>query len=290
MRQSIELGGRHRNRASPLPSTPRSNSVSNPLEELAERLLDVTQSGQIRLTELRATADNSLELQQQLLAQADRVLQASPGLADEPADAGEWERENTELRDELQWTRNQLLEAREQLEQGGGGEDAGLKADLEQAYRELEMLRNELSDAHDQLDEMSGPIMGANGSANDEKVTELEEQVESLQSQLSAAQSELESQPEPVETPEHDRFASSEEIAAERENLRKLQEEWHEKLRKGELEISLERAKMARERAEMEEKITMMEGELRALSGGGATTKEPQKGGKWFARLGLKGD
>ena len=44
-------------------------------------------------------------------------------------------------------------------------------------------------------------------------------------------------------------------VREERENLQRLQDEWREKLRRAEVEISVERAKIARERREMDETL-----------------------------------
>ena len=44
-------------------------------------------------------------------------------------------------------------------------------------------------------------------------------------------------------------------VREERENLKRLQDEWREKLREAEIDISVQRAKLARERAELEEKL-----------------------------------
>ena len=76
-------------------------------------------------------------------------------------------------------------------------------------------------------------------------------------------------------------------VKQEREKLEALQQEWREKLRKAEIDISVERAKIARERAQLEERLQALE--QRSISG---DAKEPvaeaPKRGKWLARLGLK--
>ena len=76
-------------------------------------------------------------------------------------------------------------------------------------------------------------------------------------------------------------------IQEERERLNVLKEEWREKILQAEVEVSLERAKIARQRAELEE--------LRATSKGAAAAKtdpeteqaERVTHGRWLARLGL---
>lgn len=77
-------------------------------------------------------------------------------------------------------------------------------------------------------------------------------------------------------------------VQEERNNLRRLQQEWEEKLRQAEIEISVERAKIARQRAELE-------GQLHAADPGAshAQAEEPASGkpahGRWLSRLGLGG-
>ena len=73
-------------------------------------------------------------------------------------------------------------------------------------------------------------------------------------------------------------------IRRERENLAKLQDEWKEKLREAELEISVQRAKIAREQAELEDKLR----EFRAF-GSPATQSESVEKPKrrWLAKLGI---
>ncbi len=82
-------------------------------------------------------------------------------------------------------------------------------------------------------------------------------------------------------------------IQQEREKLRKLQEEWRDKLRHAEIDISVERARMARQRAEIEEKVSAYESQRgKNASDGdpGASNdgnKKPVRG-RWLSRLGLK--
>jgi chromosome segregation ATPase len=79
-------------------------------------------------------------------------------------------------------------------------------------------------------------------------------------------------------------------IQEERKNLAQLQEECRDKLRHAEIEISLERAKIARERVQLDEKLRALE-----QKGLNSTTnseeKKPAKPvrGRWLAHLGLTG-
>jgi hypothetical protein len=78
-------------------------------------------------------------------------------------------------------------------------------------------------------------------------------------------------------------------IREERENLRQLQEEWREKLRQTEVDVSVERAKIARERLKLDEQIQHVESAQAALNENGGSLNSKHKGarGKWLSRLGL---
>jgi hypothetical protein len=80
-------------------------------------------------------------------------------------------------------------------------------------------------------------------------------------------------------------------IHQERDNLKQLQDKLREELKKAEVDISLERAKMARERADIDEKLRLLEAERASgpcdPAAPGEKGKQPARG-KWLARLGLK--
>lgn len=82
------------------------------------------------------------------------------------------------------------------------------------------------------------------------------------------------------------------ELEQEREQLKKLQDEWHEKLRSAEVEISIERAENARVRSQLQDKMRDLEAKLAAIEK--QSEKETGHGGKprrrWMDRLGLSGD
>lgn len=79
-------------------------------------------------------------------------------------------------------------------------------------------------------------------------------------------------------------------IRDERENLRRLQEEWREKLRQAEVEISVERAKFARDRIELDEQVRALEGERASLQPNEGKSGKKKARGNWLSRLGLKDD
>jgi chromosome segregation ATPase len=83
---------------------------------------------------------------------------------------------------------------------------------------------------------------------------------------------------------------SDELIRQEREALKRLQDNLREQLKAAEVDISVERARLARERAEVDEKIRGLEAEKANMPAGGDSSGDKSKkpgGRKWLARLGL---
>jgi hypothetical protein len=79
-------------------------------------------------------------------------------------------------------------------------------------------------------------------------------------------------------------------VQEQRANLRRLQQQWEEKLRQAEVEISMERAKIARERAEFEGKRAAAAGPASPTPQDAdqpAAAEKPPRG-RWLAKLGLR--
>lgn len=83
---------------------------------------------------------------------------------------------------------------------------------------------------------------------------------------------------------------SDELVREEREKLQKLQQEWEEKFRKGEVAASLERAKLSRERQELATKKMELEDQLEQLRRVNQTleTGERPPSRRWLAALGIR--
>jgi hypothetical protein len=81
-------------------------------------------------------------------------------------------------------------------------------------------------------------------------------------------------------------FNNDELIEQQRERLRVLEKEWEAKLRTAEIDISLERAKIARDRAELEEKLESERSRPAAGTAEGDGGKPNRN--RWLTRLGLK--
>lgn len=82
---------------------------------------------------------------------------------------------------------------------------------------------------------------------------------------------------------------SDEIIRQEREKLAQAQAEWREKIGQAEIEISVQRAKIARERTEIDEKARQfqIDQDNRPMNADGSDSGKPTRG-RWLARLGLK--
>lgn len=80
-------------------------------------------------------------------------------------------------------------------------------------------------------------------------------------------------------------------IRQERESLKAMQAQLQEQLKQAEIDISLERARLARERTDVEERLRTLEQE-KAKSPSGkespADKKKSSGGGRWLSRLGLR--
>ncbi|WP_145057999.1 coiled-coil domain-containing protein [Adhaeretor mobilis] len=83
---------------------------------------------------------------------------------------------------------------------------------------------------------------------------------------------------------------SNELVQEEVERLKKLQGEWEDKVRKSELEFSVERAKLARERSKMENQISNISSEVADKPSQTEGDSEVQPKRRWLAALGLRED
>ena len=79
-------------------------------------------------------------------------------------------------------------------------------------------------------------------------------------------------------------------IQQERESLERMKSEWRDKLGKAEIEISMERAKIAREKKELEAEIEKLQEERKQIieEVSGSENADAAQKNRWFARLGLE--
>lgn len=170
---------------------------------------------------------------------------------------------------------------------------SGEKLDWEaQKRRMLEALEADGDDAEDDEERKAERLKmqeviaqtDAALAAKDEEIAELRQLLEAQSGSIgdmavgAAAFAEILSKDEVVQT--------------ERERLQQLQQEWEAKLREAEIDLSVQRAKIARERAEIEERQRLLEEQKARHSedadpGDGNKAGKPPRG-RWLARLGLK--
>ena len=133
----------------------------------------------------------------------------------------------------------------------------------------------------------------------DQVVAEKEQRVAEQEQEIQALKQLLEQQATQVGSATEEMSAiaelldGDELICAERENLRRLQIEWREKLRQAEVDTSLERAKLARERARLDEEQQSIKQEREQYgvkSDSSSDAGEPRQARRWLARLGIKDD
>jgi chromosome segregation ATPase len=118
-------------------------------------------------------------------------------------------------------------------------------------------------------------------SITDRVVADKDREIAELREQLSVQPKEIIEKPLTAELLDKDEI-----IAAERAKLEALQKEWHEKLRGAELEMSVQRATLARKEAEVEQKLQAVQ-DAQADPATGADGK-PRR--RWLSALGLRDD
>lgn len=126
----------------------------------------------------------------------------------------------------------------------------------------------------------------------DRVIAEKDREIESLRAELTRVGVASDSEKQATQQATQQAVDTDEAIRTEREKLHRVQEEWREKLRKAEVEISIERAKLARERLQLEERLRT---QAAATPGSTDDSKgsDPKAAasakGKWLTRLGLGG-
>ncbi|HZN34151.1 MAG TPA: hypothetical protein VFB80_10040 [Pirellulaceae bacterium] len=279
------------------------------LEELRKKILAEQATWETQRKQLEAQAK----------AAEQKAAQGGKGKGD-----GEAEKELVKLRAEIKQLESSLKEAEQQARRGGGGTDEDLKKRFEMAVQDVRELKTKNAELTEQLNKArtsGGGAAVAVGSdwesmkkrmmlqladdfdekndkqkadkltiegamkITDDVVAEKEKEIQELRRTL-------ESQAQSVGDVAVGAAAiaqmldSDELVRQERETLHKLQESLREQLKKAEIDISLERAKLARERQELDEKLRTIEAE-RPAPDEGTKGKKGGAGRRWLTRLGL---
>jgi len=124
--------------------------------------------------------------------------------------------------------------------------------------------------------------------ATERVIAEKDRQIQELKRQLENQETHM--TPEALERAIAERVIENDPIIQEeRQRLQRMQEEWRNKLRQGEIELSIERAKLARMRTELEERSG---DKINAPPPPGETSNTPEQpqattSRRWLAKLGL---
>ncbi|HJQ81928.1 MAG TPA: hypothetical protein VJ828_18325, partial [Lacipirellulaceae bacterium] len=118
-------------------------------------------------------------------------------------------------------------------------------------------------------------------------VAEKDREIEQLRTQLAEAESAKPAAADAQRQQQIDALLDADEIIAEhRKKISALEHEMEGKLRAAELELSVERAKIAREKSELEELRIDLESRRAPHDGGSGGA--PRR--RWLSKLGLSGD
>jgi|GEM_PF-3242635 len=244
-----------------------------------------------------STCDNSEELQnlrkeRDLLAE--QVAKMEQTMSDSSCFGGEEDhRRRYEMSiEEIRELKKQVKGLEDQLAIGGGAVGASSTADSVNWELQKQQIMASLETDFDGQDDRDLPER-----ADIERIFEQTNQIvaakdheiDKLRRLLENNKDDYDLESVPGEATSNEVLNNDAIIREEREKLRRLQEEWNEKLRKTEIEISIERANIAREMAKLTEKERTLEncgkaevGPADDEVGGGSRT------GRWLERLGLQ--
>ncbi len=276
-----------------LASTDRLSSNAGPadlrFDEVAaerDRLQQEADRRRFEVEELRSEIDR---LHAELV-----LLRSEPAL--EPASDVSAERDDEvdQLRRRLELALDDLREARAELaSRPAADESDGAGLDWESQKRRL-MAGFDSEDADDEGKVPSDAIeVRQIIEATDEAIRRKDEEILELQRLLQHQSENLGSFAVGAAAIE-ELLASDELIQQERDNLERLQAQWRDKLKQAEIEISMERARIARERKELDSQLQTFRQEQQRLEARIAelqTTRRPGNDpvprNRWFSRLGL---
>jgi chromosome segregation ATPase len=279
---------------------------SRELEDSSERVEELEAARKRLAAQLAETQEKLSETEEQL-AQAEKKLAERP--AARPSAAGSDEDTQEALRDleqryqmaldDLRAEKSRSAELERKANASGGSSPSPAKSsggggmDWEAQKREL------LKRLSDDFDEKV-PQQAAEKLSMEEVIRKTDQVLAEKEKELAELRQLLEEQSNNWgsmavgATAVADILDKDEIIRQERESLQKLQEEWREKLRQAEVDISVERAKIARERAELEAKLRSLPEAAQAAADAVSEAARTEKGGKkapgnrWLKHLGLK--
>ena len=123
----------------------------------------------------------------------------------------------------------------------------------------------------------------------DAVVADKDRQIDELKTQLAGIDSAKKGSEQDEQDERINKLIDADEVIAEhRKRITQLEREMQDKLRAAELEISVERAKLARHKAELEELRSDLESQQQSRDPHGAAAGTPRR--RWLSKLGLSGE
>jgi hypothetical protein len=275
--------------------------------ELGNELDTMREKFEMALADLQSHRERVAELEQEIAsrpalelddsAEIEQLRHERDDLARRLEEANEFADPSQEMEDlrarfqmaveDLRAVKNENADLRDQLASSGGGAGAVIDNggnDWEsQKRRLLAALEGEGEGQIDAPRREERAAISGTIQITDAVVAEKDAEIRRLREQLESAGDDI----QPVSAVEAAVLDNDEVIRAERERIAKLEEEWREKIRTAELEMSVERAKIARAQSELAEQQMELE-TLRAASGNGLAPGEARR--NWFNKLGLGND
>jgi hypothetical protein len=262
-------------------------------ERLADQLQEMQPGdGSVELDELRSQCDS---LKKELATAEQRLADAGEHEAD--AQDGDDQRHRFEMAvEELRDLKRVNAELEAKLKSGGGAAATTSSGGLDWEAQKQRMLASLEADDAGEVDQHDEDAIAERESI--EGTIRITDQiVNQKDAEIDALRLQLESLSAHTETPNSDAVSElldgDDVIRKERDKLLQAQAEWREKIGKAEIEISLERAKIARERSALEEnERTYKSGQPSRSESDAPNAPEPPPEkpprGRWLSRLGLK--
>ncbi len=260
------------------------------LKTIAQRVLEKADA---RETELGLEVS---QLNDQIQFLKGELDEAKAAKNHSPSDESELRIQVEQLRSQLLEARHEAVELRMQSNDLGSrlakyqGASAGQKSEtLTWEQRKEALLQQLEAETH------------AETPCDPRKVLEIEKIIEQTQSEIERRDQEIADLKTLIEQQSiaHDGMSigvaaiaemieSDSLIVSERLRLKELRDEWEQKQRQAEIEMSMERAKLARERLELQEKTRSYDDDNPPQTPEEINATKASKRGRWLARLGLR--
>jgi len=167
--------------------------------------------------------------------------------------------------------------------------DAGAMDWESQKRRLLESLEDGASHEEDAASQQARATIEGTIEITDAVVAEKDRQLAELAAELAAIRNNPTENNEVRDQKITDLIDADEIIAEHRKRSQQMERETEDKLRAAELELSVERAKMARQKVELEELRTNLESQRQALEANGGLPMSSAPKRRWLSKLGIDG-